>query len=143
MFKTTLFGSALFFSFCTWALDNPDNTNKAAELASNSAVYLNKITNATGYRSTLLAYTEYHEFLSDEIKSTYVDIAKKLTEKERDAFKASHTAWESFLHSQFAFIEEVWSKDNFGSASAIDRGQFKAKLLRDRLLELQYYQMTF
>ncbi|MDP2572635.1 hypothetical protein Q8W40_10620 [Vibrio penaeicida] len=141
--KTIVCGFALFLSFCSWAIDNPDQVNKAAQLDSKSVVYIEKINNATGYRSTLLAYTEYHQFLSREIKSTYEDIALKLTETERDTFQTSHGAWESFLNSQFTFIEEVWSKDNFGTSSAIDRGQFKSKLLRDRLLELQYYQMTF
>ena len=69
--KTVVFGSALFLSFCSWAIDNPDGVSKAEELDSNSVVYIEKINNATGYRSTLLAYTEYHQFLSKEIIAIY------------------------------------------------------------------------
>ncbi|CCN73093.1 hypothetical protein [Vibrio nigripulchritudo] len=137
-----LIAITLFVSFSVVAIDNPDKPEPVSQIDALSAPFIDKIEQVSGYRDTLLAYTDYHEFLSLQIKDTVSSLMSQLTETEKDSFKAGHEAWEKYIESQYEFIEQVWSKENFGTASAIDRGEFKARLLREKLIALHYYQNT-
>ncbi|EGU57577.1 hypothetical protein VINI7043_07175 [Vibrio nigripulchritudo ATCC 27043] len=109
------------------------------ELDSISQPYIQKIEQADGYRSTLLAYTTYHEFLQGEISDTYEKLQSKLTDSQRIELSSSQQLWEQYLKSNYDLIQDVWTKQDFGTASAHDRGQLKSTILLQRLKILKHY----
>lgn len=126
-----------------FAVDNPDAIDYLSGLEKKEKDYLNNIDNVDGYRETLVAYTEYHEFLMNEINSLTNELESKLPKSRRPLLAASHEQWLLFKEKEFVLIDDTWTRDFSGSSSPMVRGKYKAKVLRARVLELAGYLRSF
>jgi uncharacterized protein YecT (DUF1311 family) len=128
---------ALISSFAN-AIDNPDAPDLVAEFETREKPLLDSAENTNGYRASLVAYTDYLNFLDKELNAVYKNLQAKLPADKQQQLKLSQVAWLKYRDLEFALIENTWTKADFGSSSSITRGQFKATIVRDRVVQLMY-----
>lgn len=135
----TLIILSTFANACV-AVDNPEAPNHLSSLESQEALFLDKINNPdNGYRANLIAYDDYLTFLDKQLNAIYKDLVPRLNEEQKNALKLSQREWIKYRDLEFALIQDVWNKSDFGSSSAISRGQYKASIVRDRVIQLIHY----
>lgn len=125
------------------AIDNPDAPELVAEFETREQPLLDSAENTNGYRASLVAYTEYLNFLDKELNAAYKNLQAKLPADKKQQLKLSQLAWLKYRDLEFALIENTWTKADFGSSSNITRGQFKANIVRDRVIQLMHYARAY
>lgn len=124
----------------SYAIDNPDAPDLIAAFEAKEKPILATAENPdNGYRASLVAYTDYLTFLEKELNTVYKALQSKLPKDKQDGLKQSQVNWLKYRDSEFFLIEGVWTKENFGSSSSITRGQYKASIVRDRVIQLMQY----
>lgn len=121
------------------AIDNPDAPDLVAEFETREKSLLDSAENSSGYRASLMAYTDYLNFLDKELNAVYKNLQAKLPADKQQKLKQSQVAWLKYRDLEFTLIENTWTKADFGSSSSITRGQFKANIVRDRVIQLMHY----
>lgn len=125
------------------AIDNPDAPDYVAEFEAREKSLVAVAENSDGYRASAIAYTDYLNFLDAELNAVYKALQAKLPKDQQQQLKQSQINWLKYRDLEFAFIEDNWSKADFGSSSSITRGQFKASIVRDRIIQLMHYAKTY
>lgn len=138
LLKVTILALAIFSSFAN-AIDNPDAPDLVAEFETREKPLVDSAENTNGYRASLVAYTDYLNFLDKELNAVYKTLQAKLPADKQQQLKLSQVAWLKYRDLEFALIENAWTKADFGSSSSITRGQFKANIVRDRVIQLMHY----
>ena len=134
----------LILSSASYAIDNPDAPQYVTAFDSSSKIYLDKIADPKNTNSTYaVAYKSYQEFLDSEINKAYKLLLQKLPEKQKLALKKSQLAWIKHRDAEFAFIEENWVPANFGSSVVISKGDYKCKIIHDRVVQLLQYAQNY
>lgn len=136
----------LVFAICSNfanAIDNPDLPDLVAEFETREKPLLESAVNTNGYRASLVAYTDYLNFLDKELNTAYKNLQAKLPADKQQQLKQSQVAWLKYRDLEFALIENAWTKADFGSSSSITRGQFKANIVRDRAIQLMHYTRAY
>lgn len=131
---------------CNWAfaIDNPDAPDLVAEFKAREQSLIAAAENPNnGYRDYLLAYTNYLEFLDEELNTVYQNLRSKLPEDQKKQLKDSQVNWIKYRDLEFTFIENTWTKADFGSSSSISRGQYKASVVRNRVIQLMHYSIAY
>ncbi len=134
----------VLFSNFTFAIDNPDAPDLIAEFEAREEpliAAIEKPTNTTGDYS--VAYANYLKFLDKELNAVYKTLRTKLTVDKQKQLKASQVRWLKYRDLEFTFIDGTWTNKDFGTSSAISRGQYKASVVRDRVIQLMHYAKTF
>ena len=142
--RFTLLGvAAILLMMCgnfSFAIDNPDAPDLIAAFEAKEKPILATAENPdNGYRASLVAYTDYLTFLDKELNTVYKSLQSKLPKDKQDGLKQSQVNWLKYRDSEFSLIEGTWTKENFGSSSSITRGQYKAAIVRDRVIQLMHY----
>ena len=132
--------------FCnlTLAIDNPDAPDLIAEFEAREKPLITAIekpTNTTGDYAA--SYASYLKFLDKELNTAYKTLRTKLPDDKQKQLKAAQVSWIKYRDLEFAFIESTWTNKDFGTSSAISRGQYKASVVRDRVIQLMHYAKTF
>lgn len=132
--------------FCnlTLAIDNPDAPDLIAEFEAREKPLITAIekpTNTTGDYAA--SYASYLKFLDKELNTAYKTLRTKLPDDKQKQLKAAQVSWIKYRDLEFAFIESTWTNKDFGTSSAISRGQNKASVVRDRVIQLMHYAKTF
>lgn len=134
----------VFFSGSVWAIDNPDAPDLLGEFKVKEAPLLEAAENAdNGYRDYLINYTNYLKFLDKELNIVYRSLYDKLPNDQQQKLKESQIAWLKYRDLEFSFVEETWTKSDFGSSSSISRGQYKASVVRNRVIQLIHYSVAY
>lgn len=134
----------VLFSNFTFAIDNPDAPDLIAEFEAREKpliAAIEKPTNTTGDYS--VAYANYLKFLDKELNTVYKTLRTKLPADKQQQLKASQVSWIKYRDLEFAFIDSTWTNKDFGTSSGISRGQYKAGVVRDRVIQLMHYAKTF
>lgn len=131
------------FSSSVNAIDNPDAPDLVSEFEVREKPLIDSAENSAGYRPSLVAYTDYLEFLDKELNVIYKTLQAKLPIDKQQQLKQSQIAWLKYRDLEFALIESTWTKADFGTSSSITRGQFKAAIVRNRIIQLMHYTRTF
>ena len=129
----------LLVSSLAYSIDNPDAPDLVSEFESREQPLIEAADNSTGYRDALLAYTSYLEFLDKELNVVYKAVQSKLPKEKQQQLKQSQVSWLKYRDLEFKLIEDTWTKDDFGTSSAITRGQHKAAIVRARVIQLMHY----
>ena len=134
----------LSLSNITFAIDNPDAPDLVAEFKAREKSLIAAAENPNnGYRDYLLAYTSYLEFLDKELNTVYQNLRSKLPEDQKKQLKDSQVNWIKYRDFEFEFIENTWTKADFGSSSSISRGQYKVSVVRSRVIQLMHYSEAY
>ena len=142
------FGTALIilmlFSISAFAIDNPDAPDLVSEFETREKPLLAAIDNQNNNtRDYALSYKKYLEFLDQELNSVYKTLRTNLPQDNQKQLKSSQVKWLKYRDAEFAFIENTWTNKNFGSSSTISRGQYKASIVRTRVIQLMHYAKNF
>jgi len=134
----------MLFSNLTFAIDNPDAPDLVAEFEAREKpfiVTIEKPSNTTSDYS--VAYSNYLKFLDKELNTVYKTLHTKLPEDKQKQLKSSQVSWLKYRDFEFAFIDSTWTNTDFGTSSGISRGQYKASVVRNRVVQLMHYAKTF
>lgn len=121
------------------AIDNPDAPDLVAEFKVREKPLINAAEASAGYHPGLVTYTNYLEFLDKELNGIYKTLRAKLPADKQRQLKQSQIAWLKYRDLEFALIDKTWVPADFGSSSSITRGQFKANIVRERVIQLMHY----
>ena len=134
----------VLFSNLTFAVDNPDAPDLIAEFTAREKPFLAAIQKPTNTTTDFsIAYANYQEFLDKELNKVYKTLRKDLPADKQKQLKASQVSWLKYRDLEFAFIDSTWNNIDFGSSSAISRGEYRASILRSRVVQLMHYAESF
>lgn len=134
----------MMMSAITFAIDNPDAPDLVAEFEFREKLFIETAENPkNGYRDYLLSYTNYLEFLDKELNVVYQSLRENISEDQKQKLKESQVDWLKFRDREFSFIENTWTRADFGTSSSISRGQYKVTIVRNRVIQLMHYSITF
>ncbi len=126
------------------AIDNPDAPDLIAEFEAREKPLIAAIEKPTNTTSDYAAlYSNYLKFLDKELNTVYKILRTKFPEDKQKQLKAAQVSWLKYRDLEFAFIDNTWTNKDFGTSSAISRGQYKASVVRDRVIKLMYYAKNF
>lgn len=132
-----------FFMCCSvsvHALDNPDAPDYVGDFMQRAQVYeLNTQQAAHTSQDYIAAYAAYEKFLDRELNAAYAQLLAQLNDKGQQNLRESQRKWLKYRNTEFSFIAQNWTKENFGSSSVISRGDYRAKLIKDRVETLFQY----
>lgn len=139
-----IFYSAMLFAALTampsLAIDNPDAPDHIGEFRKHiqeHEVVIHQRTKTT--QDALKAYADYERFLDNELNQVYKALSINLGVEQTAKLKQSQRDWLKYRDSEFDFISENWTNNNFGSSSVLSRGGYRTALIRDRIILLMNY----
>ena len=129
-------------SLSTHAIDNPDAPDYIGDFLNRAQAYEWDIRQtAHTMQSYLTAYAAYEKFLDRELNAAYRQLTARLTDEAQFILKNSQLAWLDYRDKEFDFIAHNWTAETFGSSAVISRGDYRTRLIKDRvMLLLQYLQ---
>ena len=127
-----------------YAIDNPDAPDYLGEFKSNDKYFQDKINNPQNTTKEYLAvYDDYLFFLDKELNNAYRLLMAKVPETQREDLKNSQKKWMAFRDAEFEFINNNWTRDNFGSSSVISRGAYRSSIVKNRVIQLLQYASNY
>ncbi len=127
-------------STLTCAVDNPDLPDTVGAFELREKPFLVSVNNPdNGYRASLLAYNDYLIFLDQELNAAYSELKFKLPESAKKQLKDSQLNWLKYRDLEFELISSTWTRIGYGSSAGIIRGNYRASIVRDRVIQLIYY----
>lgn len=135
-----LFLSLALFGLPCFAIDNPDAPDFVAEFEVRAQKFEINVQNQGGNTAdTHRAYSDYENFLDHELNQAYLVLIKHLNDQNKKDLIISQKQWLQFRDTEFLFIDNNWTMQNFGSSYVISRGASRIKILRDRIITLLHY----
>ena len=126
------------------AIDNPDAPDYIGKFKSNEKYYQDKINDPRNTsRDYLTAYDDYLLFLDKELNKAYSLLMAKIPEVQREDLKDSQKKWITFRDAEFEFINNNWTRNNFGSSSVISRGAYRSSIVKNRIIQLLQYASNY
>lgn len=139
-------GAAIMACFVSFALaiDNPDAPDPIGEFLIRAKPYEHEIEHATlTTQDYIKAYASYERFLDDELEAVYTRLTAYLEGNEKAALREAQQAWLLYREREFEFIRSNWNRKTFGSSSVISRGDYRATITKDRVLQLLHYLQNY
>lgn len=134
----------LLFSNIAIAIDKPEAPNYVAEFEKRLApLYSYVREKASSTPEYARGYAEIEKALDGELNLAYTKLLSKLGVPEQKLLYQSQKAWLKFRDVEFKLIEENWSSAKFGTSSVISRGDYKASIIKNRVVSLLWYLKTF
>ena len=133
-----------FVMTTVFALDNPDAPDLITEFEKREQNHLEIINNPNNTtRAYLIAYDDYLIFLDAELNNAYKLVKSKLPEDRQQELKKSQQIWIQFRDAEFELIKNTWTKESFGSSSAISRGSYRSSVVKNRVIQLLHYARNY
>ncbi|GJL74720.1 lysozyme inhibitor LprI family protein [Nitrosomonas sp.] len=129
------------YSISVHAIDNPDAPDYIDAFQNRAQVYELNIRQAAAHTTQdyIAAYAAYEDFLDQELNSAYKQLMVQLSEEAQYALRSSQRKWLSYRNQEFDFIARNWTTAQFGSSSAISRGEYRTALIKNRVILLLQY----
>lgn len=122
------------------AIDNPDAPDYVGDFLNRAQPYERDIQQTEHTtQSYIAAYAAYEKFLDGELNSAYRQLMLHLPNDAQQALKKSQFAWLHYRDQEFEFIRHNWTTEQFGSSAVISRGDYRAKIIKDRVVILLRY----
>ena len=122
------------------AVDNPDAPDYQAAFLARAKPYEERLSDAAGGGAGLTdAAVAYARFLDTELNQAYRQLLGRLDALSRQALVSSQRRWLAFRDAEIGFIDENWTPRNFGSSSVFSRADYRATLVKQRVLVLLAY----
>lgn len=117
------------------ALDHPDAPDYVAAFEQRAQPFAAAVHEARDAGAS----AAYSAFLDRELNLAYRELLARVDAEARPQLQASQRAWLAFYEAEVAFIGGNWTPGNFGSSSAISRADYRADLVKARILTLLNY----
>lgn len=138
--SASLFLCSLIFSSYIHAIDNPDAPNYVEEFQTRMTEFEKKsVIEKPTTHDDVTYYLEYLAILDKELNNAYSDILLALPDNSKEQLRISQRNWIKFRDSEFSFIEQHWTRDNFGTSYIISIGDYKVSILKSRIVQLLHY----
>lgn len=122
------------------AIDNPDAPDYVAEFSQRAQKFETIIhKQAKTTQDALAAYADYERFLNAELDKAYSTLLARLAPPQQAKLKESQRNWVKYRDSEFGFIVENWTAENFGSSAVLSRGAYRTTVIRGRITLLLHY----
>ena len=122
------------------AVDNPDVPDYVAQFEARAQTYETRVTKeAQNEREIAQAYVEYERFLDQELNRAYSALARRVAAEPKKQLVQSQRRWVQFRDAEFSFIAYNWTRESFGTSSAISRGAYRTSIIKDRVRMLLHY----
>jgi uncharacterized protein YecT (DUF1311 family) len=142
--RRVLFGAMAFAAGASaWAIDNPDGPDRTAQFLTRARPFEQRVSDAASDRAVAVAQSEYAKFLDGELNQSYRELLGHLDAGAKAALVDSQRAWLQFRDSEGRFIDRNWVPENFGSSSAMSRADYRAALVKQRILSLLAYLQNY
>jgi len=121
------------------AIDNPDVPDFVGAFEVQCAQYESKVRTASDTNKITEAYGSYMTFLDRELNKAYEGLLKHVSGDARETLVTSERKWIQYRDSEDAFIIANWNVQNFGTSSAISRSDYRADIVKQRVVTLLHY----
>ena len=125
------------------AIDNPDAPNHQAAFLARAQPFEKRLAEVSGGPEFAPAASAYARFLDAELNQAYRQLREQLRGDNRQALTFSQRQWGLFRDAESDFIGGNWSPKNFGSSSALSRADYRATLVRQRVVMLLAYLQNY
>ena len=140
LYRLAMIGFFMCLSVSVYALDNPDAPDYVGDFLQRAQIHEQNIQHeAQTTQDYVVAYAAYEKFLDQELNAVYTQLLAQLDDKAQQNLRESQRKWLAHRNAEFSFIAQNWTPENFGSSSAISRGDYSAKLIKDRVVTLLHY----
>lgn len=137
-FLSCLLSISIIFAAC--AIDNPDAPDLIGEFEKREMAYLMAIDDhKNNTRDFLVAYNNYLLFLDKELNKAFTHIKMQLTNARKSDLITAQLAWLKFRDKEFELIKSTWTHSDFGSSAGISRGDYRTRIVKDRVVQLLHY----
>lgn len=136
--RARLLALGLLTAFCApfvLAVDHPDAPDYVAAFEQRAQPFADALYEARD----AAANAAYSAFLDRELDLAYRELLTRVDAEARPKLQASQRAWLAFYEAELAFIAGNWTPRNFGSSSALSRADYRADLVKARILTLLNY----
>lgn len=136
----TLVVLLLGYSLFAHAIDNPDAPDYISDFLNRAQAHERDIQQtAHTTQGYLAAYEAYENFLDQELNAAYNQLMAYLSGETQHALKNSQLKWLNYRDREFDFVARNWTTEKFGSSAVISRGDYRTKLIKDRVMLLLHY----
>ncbi len=130
----------LLASTLTHAIDNPDAPDHVSAFQQRAQTHEQGIAQTPHTTQSYGdAYAAYEAFLDQELNAAYTQLLSHLNAESGKALKQAQRQWLNYRDQEFEWIARNWTQENFGSSTIISRGDFRTKIIRDRVITLLHY----
>jgi uncharacterized protein YecT (DUF1311 family) len=121
------------------AIDNPDAPDYVGTFKARCLEYESKLGAATTTAAISAGYASYLAFLDQELNKAYSGLLQHVSGNTRDSLIASERKWVAYRDAEDTFIDGNWTNENFGTSSALSRGDYRASIVKQRVIQLLSY----
>lgn len=126
-----------------WAIDNPVTPDLAAAFQTRAQPFEARVSEAAGGPGLGQATRAYAAFLETELNLAYQQLLPLLGRPARAALLLSQRQWLRFRDAEGEFIDGNWVAQDFGSSAALSRADYRAGLVKQRVLSLLAYRQNY
>lgn len=141
--RAACLGVAVFASTAAMAVDNPDAPDRLAGFEQRIQPLEAAIGNQNTTADMLRASSAYAKQLDVELNHTYRELMAKLGAPAAQKLRAAQRSWLSFMTTEAVFIDGTWNAQDFGSASALSRSEYRNRLTKARIVQLLDYLRSY
>lgn len=125
------------------AIDNPDAPDRTAAFERRAQPLEERLGAAANATELTQASSAYARFLDAELNQAYQELLSQVPAGARAALVQSQRAWLRYRDAEAAFIDRHWTREAFGSSSALSRADYRSTLVRQRVLTLLSYLRSY
>ena len=126
-----------------WAIDNPDAPDLVAAFQSRAQPFEARLSEAAGGPGLPPAARANAAFLEAELDQAYQQLLRQLGKPARATLLLSQRQWLRFRDAEGVFIDGNWVAQDFGSSAALSRADYRAGLVKQRVLSLLAYRQNY
>lgn len=144
MNRKIISGILCLISIPALAIDNPDAPDYVGEFEARMQkheTYLYEMAKTT--QDYLEGYAAYEKDLDSELDRAYQLLMSNLAAEQQELLKQSQRDWIKYRDSEFSFITNNWTTEQFGTSSAISRGNYRTMLIKNRVITLLSYLLNY
>ena len=119
-----------------WAIDNPDAPDLVAAFQSRAQPFEARLSETTGGPGLPQAARAYAIFMETALNQAYQSLLPKLGKPAYAVLQLSQRQWLRFRDAEEVFIDGNWVAQDFGSSAALSRADYRAGLVKQRVLSL-------
>lgn len=126
-----------------WAIDNPDAPDWTAAFNARAKPLEDRWAAEAGSAAGPAAARAYAQFLDAELNQAYQALLKQLKGEARRALVQSQRQWLAFREAEHRFIDSSFTPQAFGSSATLSRADYRASLVKQRVLSLLAYLQNY
>ena len=126
-----------------WAIDNPDSPDLLVAFQLRAQPFEARLSESAGGPGQAQSARAYAVFMEAELNQAYRSLLPHLDKPARAALQLSQRQWLRFRDAEQVFIDGNWVAQDFGSSAALSRADYRAGLVKQRVLSLLAYRQNY